>query len=73
MNYGAFPGYDSVLHAVYVIAQNSVSTLSENWYCFMITNCPQEDLQCTGASNLCEKYCKVQRINPFARNEINYI
>lgn len=59
MNYASFAGYDSVLHAVYVIAQNAVSTMSQNWYCFMITNCPVEDLSCTGAVNLCEKYCNV--------------
>mmetsp|Transcript_8887 Transcript_8887/g.10917 ORF Transcript_8887/g.10917 Transcript_8887/m.10917 type:complete len:87 (-) Transcript_8887:8-268(-) len=39
----------------------------------MITNCPSEDLTCTGASNLCEQYCKVERTDAFARNEINYI
>ena len=39
----------------------------------MITNCPDENLSCTGASNLCKKYCTVERSDPFARNEINYI
>ena len=69
-NYGS---YDSVAHAVYVVAQNQVDPRSTNWYCFMITNCPEERLTCTGAANLCQKYCTVERTDPFARNEINYI
>ena len=39
----------------------------------MITNCPDENLDCSGAENLCEEYCTVSRLNPFAREYIDYI
>jgi len=61
MNTAAFPDYDGEAHAVYVEAQHPTDYRAKNWYCFMITNCPEENLDCSGARNLCEPYCRVAR------------
>lgn len=73
MNVKAFPEYDGVAHAIYVEAQHPVDSRAKNWYCFMITNCPEENLECSGATNLCENYCRVARSNPFSSSAIDYI
>ena len=42
----------------------------------MISICPlenEEAVLCSKTTNLCNKFCQIERINPFASNEINYI
>ena len=67
-------------HAVYIVGSNIINTeLVTNWYCFMITSCPTTERAKIGENgaviascivNLCENYCKIERSDPFAGNEI---
>ena len=68
--------------AVYILITNQVDSRVTNWYCMMVTPCPDGSGDCpsytsTGSAatsyTLCEDYCQVQRVKPFRKNEVTVI
>lgn len=66
--------YTDLKYAVYITVTNQANPLVTNWYCLMVTPCPDGTGDCpsyqsTGSSasyyTLCEEYCQANRANPF--------